>query len=47
MAKEQEKQPVESPLQDEFAGQGGSYTYDPKTGKRTKNLEESENGKEL
>lgn len=24
---------------DEFAGQGGSYTYDPATGKRTKNLE--------
>lgn len=26
-----------APLQDEFTGQGGSYTYDPETKTRTRN----------
>lgn len=43
MAKEKDKTaeiPAEdtgAPLQDEFAGQGGSYTYDPVKKTRTRN----------
>ncbi len=43
MAKDKDKAaetPAEdttAPLQDEFAGQGGSYTYDPVTKTRTRN----------
>lgn len=29
-------------MQDEFAGQGGSYTQDPKTGKRTRTEQPTE-----
>ena len=34
---EETKQENAAPLQDEFAGQGGSYTYDPVTQTRTRN----------
>jgi len=46
MAKEKEtplQGEVSLPVEDEFAGHGGSYTLDPVTGKRTKNVEEEEN----
>jgi hypothetical protein len=42
------KQPVKAPkndhLQDEFAGQGGSYLIDPATHKRVKNTGDLQNG---
>ncbi len=46
MAKDKETplQEAFAPVEDEFAGQGGSYTLDPVTGKRTKNVEEESNG---
>jgi hypothetical protein len=43
MAKEKERPMQDLPVEDEFAGQGGSYTLNPVTGKRTKNVEEEEN----
>jgi hypothetical protein len=40
MATKKEPEKDEKPIQDEYDGVGGSYTYDPKTGKRTKNEED-------
>lgn len=38
-------EPVQNALpEDEFAGQGGSYLIDPATGKRVKNLGDTQNG---